>query len=109
MIPPASNFRLKNIEEYLIAEGYVMSGSSNTLHVYIDCIGGGHDISFNPTISPPVPNSSFLRDPPLRPVHDNYFTIHISKRYVETADDVQTAVKASRSNTRGPRHLFIKS
>ena len=102
MIPPTSNpaIRLKNVEEYLVSQGYVCSGS-----YWVDCVKGGHNISFDRSASPPVPNSSFLRDPTLRPGHDNYFTIHMSDRYVETADDVATAVLASRSRIIKSRYI----
>lgn len=92
--------RVKYIEEYLVSQGYVCSGSSPTAQYWVDYLQGGHDISFDTVINPPATNSSFLRDPICRALYDNYFTIHINVKYVETADDVIAAVQASRSRAK---------
>ena len=41
-----NQYRWRQVEEYLISEGYVLTDPSKSYRVWVDCIGNGRDIAF---------------------------------------------------------------
>lgn len=103
-------YRLQKIEEYFISKGYVASGSC-----WVDCVEGGHDISFDQFEAPPIwcgapaiPSSSLSQYARVEePDHDNYFTIYMpDRRLYRTTNDPVAAVLMSRSRDNPCRDIW---
>lgn len=102
-------YRLKRIEEHLISQGYVcvsyLEGAKGVQR-WVDCIGSGYDITFDPTAEIPSPQyyskePRVWRDPTFRPLDSQFFLIHMEHGSSGSADDVETAVRKSRTKPEG--------
>ncbi len=43
-----NQYRWRQVEEYLISQGYVLKDSNTSYKVWVDCVGNGRDIAFAP-------------------------------------------------------------
>ena len=102
-------YRLKKIEEYLISQGYVCIShieGTKGIQRWVDCVRNGYDITFDPTSKIPEgiyysKEARVWRDPTFRPMVSQFFLIHMEHGSSGSAEDVESAVRKSRTKPEG--------
>ena len=102
-------YRLKKIEDYLISQGYVCVSyieGTKGMQRWVDCVKDGYDITFDPNNE--IPEGLYYskeprvwRDPTFRTIAHQFFLIHMEHHSSGSADDVEAAVRKSRSKPEG--------
>ena len=96
-------YRLKKIEDHLIAEGYVctsyIDGKKTGEQRWIDCIEGGYDISYDAGL-PEIPEycgtTPFCHDPRWKSLSGQFFHVHVEHGASGSAASVENAIRKSR-------------
>jgi hypothetical protein len=104
-------YRLKKIEDYLISQGYVCISyieGVKGVQRWVDCVQRGYDITFDPNNEIPEWDQ-FTKEPrgwqdsTFRPLDldSQFFFIHMEHGASGSADDVESAVRKSRTRSEG--------
>jgi len=101
-IHTSNAYRLKKIEDHLIAEGYVCISyieGKKGIRRWVDCVMGGYDISYNPEekkVPEYIGNTPPCYDPQWKSLGDQFFHIHVEHGASGSAESIETAIKKSR-------------